>query len=447
MTIEDMRMAMRWSNEQCPTDALEQLVTQIENSKAIDGAGRTSVPASLFGPGKQLERALLLQKQRALNTFYRNFELTKLQQKDIGWDCKGPAPYFIPHFSVNLTNRKGWQRKGEHDLEGNYYEIYEQTKTPEICMYSHLRAYVKYLEKVVLRRSMEPDEYIFPRVGSNGIYYFKQEMTYDTVQKLLAKLSKEAGLSERHSSHCLRRGGAKYRFLEAPLGERWSLGIIRWWGGWAEGESVDTLIRYLLDDLTRCEKSHKDALCPIPRRTDLSFNGDHVLTNPITGVESRELKLSIDRKMDDMAEKVGAHFTHALSQLSMSLIISGGSLSLPSPSSEASESGMGSQLSPSPFSPLHSTQSTPASSTGNSPTTTTPPSGHLPVIQAAGARGGVETPPLAGVCIADLPKGSNAWRVALEQWESPTEGTSNIALKDWPQAWFTKDMKVKTAAK
>ncbi|KAF8833120.1 hypothetical protein BDN67DRAFT_864790, partial [Paxillus ammoniavirescens] len=67
----------------------------------------------------------------------------------------------------------------------------------------------------------------------------------------------------------------------APLGERWSLSIIQWWGGWAESESmhnllwisgsnlsdtniqVDTLIRYLLDELTWYEMSHHDALCPI----------------------------------------------------------------------------------------------------------------------------------------------------------------------------------------
>ncbi|KAH7903207.1 hypothetical protein BJ138DRAFT_1021002, partial [Hygrophoropsis aurantiaca] len=106
MTIEDMRMAMRWSNEQCPTDALEQLVTQIENGKAIDGAGVQVVGEHL------LIRAYI---SSGFTLWTRNFELTKLQQKDIGWDCKGPAPYFIPHFSVNLTNRKGWQRKGEHD--------------------------------------------------------------------------------------------------------------------------------------------------------------------------------------------------------------------------------------------------------------------------------------------------------------------------------------------
>lgn len=52
-------------------------------------------------------------------------------------------------------------------------------------------------------------------------------------------------------------------------------------------QQVDTLIRYLLDELTRYEKNHRDALCPIPREADKSFNGDHVLTAPVTAAAGR----------------------------------------------------------------------------------------------------------------------------------------------------------------
>lgn len=40
------------------------------------------------------------------------------------------------------------------------------------------------------------------------------------------------------STHCFRRGGAQYRFMFAPVGERWTLQCVRWWGGWAKGENV-----------------------------------------------------------------------------------------------------------------------------------------------------------------------------------------------------------------
>ncbi|KIO32588.1 hypothetical protein M407DRAFT_43176, partial [Tulasnella calospora MUT 4182] len=48
----------------------------------------------------------------------------------------------------------------------------------------------------------------------------------------------------------------------APVGQRWSLELIRWWGGWTDGERIDTLIRYLLDDLSTSENDYSDALSP-----------------------------------------------------------------------------------------------------------------------------------------------------------------------------------------
>ncbi|KAF8520958.1 hypothetical protein BU17DRAFT_23355, partial [Hysterangium stoloniferum] len=56
----------------------------------------------------------------------------------------------------------------------------------------------------------------------------------------------------------------------------WSLAIIQWWGGWAEGEHWDTLIQYLLDELYHYEESHGDALQPISHEADKSFLSEHV---------------------------------------------------------------------------------------------------------------------------------------------------------------------------
>jgi hypothetical protein len=176
---------------------------------------------------------------------------------------------------VSLLNRKGWQRKGEIDgalegtvfiyilgsipglrcrftqygadfLPGHEYEVYAQPQTPEVCMFTHLRTWVKYLEEVLLRRPLQPDEFIFPRVSANGVVYPSDELSYDAVMKMLTWICTEAGLTARYTSHCFRRGGARYRFMFAPLGERWSLATIRWWGAWAEGESVSTLPRFFV---------------------------------------------------------------------------------------------------------------------------------------------------------------------------------------------------------
>jgi hypothetical protein len=63
-------------------------------------------------------------------------------------------------------------------------------------------------------------------------------MSYDMVQGLLTKFTLDANLHKNYTTHCFRRGGAQYRFMYAPVGERWSLNTVRWWGGWAIGEHV-----------------------------------------------------------------------------------------------------------------------------------------------------------------------------------------------------------------
>jgi hypothetical protein len=51
------------------------------------------------------------------------------------------------------------------------------------------------------------------------------------VQKMITQIADAAGLpnSERskYTTHCFRRGGAQYRFMCAPLGQRWTLACIR----------------------------------------------------------------------------------------------------------------------------------------------------------------------------------------------------------------------------
>jgi hypothetical protein len=104
-------------------------------------------------------------------------------------------------------------------------------------MYHHLLTWLSFLE-VCLGRPLEPDDYIFPYMGVNSVLYPKKSMTHDIIQAQLTAFAVRAGLLGHYTTHCLRRGGAQYRFMFAPLGQRWSLSVIRWWGGWAIGEHV-----------------------------------------------------------------------------------------------------------------------------------------------------------------------------------------------------------------
>jgi len=61
--------------------------------------------------------------------------------------------------------------------------------------------------------------------------------------------SSRAGLVGNFMTHCFRCGArAQYRFMLAPLGERWPLTIIRWWGGWAVGEHVVDHSKYIIHE-------------------------------------------------------------------------------------------------------------------------------------------------------------------------------------------------------
>jgi hypothetical protein len=94
------------------------------------------------------------------------------------------------------------------------------------------------LLKSHLGRKLEPDDHIFPHFSSNGIPDPARAMTHDMVQNIITRFVSAAGLTKAYTTHCFRRGGAQYRFMYAPIGKRWSLSKIRWWGGWAVGEHV-----------------------------------------------------------------------------------------------------------------------------------------------------------------------------------------------------------------
>lgn len=104
-------------------------------------------------------------------------------------------------------------------------------------MSSHLARWISVLV-ALLGRPLQEDDYIFPYVAPNGAIHPNRPMSYDTIMNLLTEFSTGAGLNKQYTTHCFRRGGAQYRFMYAPLGKRWSLSMVRWWGGWAVGEHV-----------------------------------------------------------------------------------------------------------------------------------------------------------------------------------------------------------------
>ena len=116
------------------------------------------------------------------------------------------------------------------------YDIYKQD-IPAMDMNTHLLRWKAFLESV-LGRQLAPEDYLFPHIGINSVIRLTRQMSYDSLQTLLTTFCKQSGTKKRYTTHSFRRGGAQYRFMYAPVGQRWSLNRIRWWGGWALGEHV-----------------------------------------------------------------------------------------------------------------------------------------------------------------------------------------------------------------
>ena len=319
-------------------------------------------------------------------------------------------------------------------------------------VYTHLPRWLKYLESR-LGRSLELDDYIFPYVSQNGTVDPKRAMSYDVFQKLLTEFTAGAGLIKVYTTHCFRRGGAQYRFMYAPIGRRWSLSVIRWWGGWAKGEQVsltvcydcssltcldkvDTMIKYLVDSLQSYETGHGDALCPIPTEADKSFMGEHVNLAPPSTEEIRQWKLSMDRSLGNVVSEIVGQVTAAFAgtRLSQSPSPEPDTAAPPPPNSVISlqertvrHSRDRPSSMPYPANAPSRAQSVSASSsdTDGSATTQSP---------------GTNLAPIPGVVIRDVKN----WRDVIQQWD--VGDTGMIALKDWPKEWYQGSMKKYTGS-
>jgi len=105
-------------------------------------------------------------------------------------------------------------------------------------MYTHLRRWQSFLE-ARLGHPLLANDHLFPHISTNSLIHPNRQMSHTKSQDIISEFTSGAGLMKHFSTHCFRRGGSQYRFMHAPLGQRWSLNMIRWWGAWG-GEQVST---------------------------------------------------------------------------------------------------------------------------------------------------------------------------------------------------------------
>ncbi|KAJ7437648.1 hypothetical protein B0H11DRAFT_2255127 [Mycena galericulata] len=279
-------------------------------------------------------------------------------------------------------------------------------------MFSHLTTWRK-IYRQRLGRDFEADDYVFPYISPNGTIHPKKPLSHDLVQDYINEFASGASINKIFTTHCLRRGGSQYRFMFAPIGKRWSLSIIRWWGGWAEGEQVDTLMRYLLDSLQSYESGHGDALNPHRLEMDKSFMGDHdVLKAPTVG-EFRTLSDKILTKLNDFSTQT--HCTHLPPAHGAT---TAGSIAVP-------------------------VISCPPPVVLAQPMIWSQPSPHHH-MDPAPQNDAAATLPLPGISVPSVGKDAMAWRHAIDQWELGDPSVGLMPLKDWPPQYYTGAMRLVT---
>ncbi|KAF9026800.1 hypothetical protein BDP27DRAFT_1376154 [Rhodocollybia butyracea] len=397
MTAEDIEAMIAWSEKMCPKSAVDFV---------------------LSGSDCNVEHVMLVIEHTFLRGFLssgftlwtRNNELCKLQYGDITWGCRSNVPDFVEHFKVHLENRKGWQKKAGYDARptDNIYDVYPQP-VHAMDMHYHLPVWIN-VYRYLLGREFEHNDFVFPYFSVNATIQPKREIqSHDMIQSLIQDAAAGAGLTKIFTTHSLRRGGAQYRFMWAEGKQRWSLTIVRWWGGWAEDERVDTLMKYLMDSLQSYETGHGNALCPSRLEPAKSFMSDHSLDQPVTVNDFHrftDVVMGTNQRVIDMLS--------AVPEL--------------------------------PLAHIHKMPRTGTESEGN----TLQPFQVLSADHAEPKKSVRErNAPIPGVIVPDIPKhGEDLFMAVVRQWEEgdPSQGLT-MPLKDWPVEWYTGTMRLVTGTK
>jgi len=137
------------------------------------------------------------------------------------------------------------------DEFGQVYDIYPCPLEPARCGYSALQQ-MRVAYNTAIGKDYAADELIFPKVA-NGKVHQNISMKHANFAQMLDVLVDDAGILEgrqgKFEPRSLRRGGGQHDFIHKTLYPRFSLPAAKWWGGWGAGESVDTFIKYLLNEL------------------------------------------------------------------------------------------------------------------------------------------------------------------------------------------------------
>ncbi|KAG2103157.1 uncharacterized protein F5147DRAFT_706769, partial [Suillus discolor] len=240
-------------------------------------------------------------------------------------------------------------------------------------------------------------------MGANGIMQPGQPLSHDTVQKWIDEATTGAGIL----------GCAQYWFMFAPVGQRWSLAMVRWWGGWADCEQTD----------------YSDALAPFSREAESSLAGEagtHEGQHPLRSCAMVHASVTADMQSNDSLRSLTSMVQATSSCLKAAWTPTSNTARRRSP------------LHPSPSPPHLAVQK----SHGHAHITPTT----RPLPSAAAHTASTQQLPSNGLVIPRLPlvrsnglktPKAESWRDIITHWlvGDPDRGLKT-PLKDWPQEWY-----------
>ncbi|KAI5987257.1 hypothetical protein EDD15DRAFT_2372705 [Pisolithus albus] len=448
-----------------------------------------SLPGEFLTLGMWCDRIHTLDKTAVLTVARnRNYELVKLRRGDVYLDKTVVDRVFMKYlqgeehsltindlntyFEIHLKNRKGWQRKldkgmREADLRCpsiHVSPIYPRPDMGSVCdTFLHLIFWMKWVEFVHLGRPMASEDFLFPATGANRVVQPGEPLSHDVVQAWINEAVAGAGIPGSFSTHCYRRGGAQYRFMFTRVGQRWTLACVRWWGGWAEGEHRDTLMRYLLNELHSYENDHSEAALARPASTEALYTTHASLTADVAALHTtmKEVSSTMATEMKEVKE-VSSATSAEVKQMCQQLSHMGNLIVMalaPSPAHSASSpdaAAMHAHQRSSVIQPTPATRPHPPPPAGSQPMRLVPPQLSWPTsAPTLHSHVGPQRAIVVGTCKSNLPPGllipnvpvlhadgahtpkSDSWRDIVHHW---TEGEPwlglHTPLKDWPHHYY-----------
>ncbi|KAJ7718975.1 hypothetical protein DFH07DRAFT_973107 [Mycena maculata] len=171
----------------------------------------------------------------AFTLWTRNDELINLQFKDIKLNLRSATG--IPYHEFALIFRK----TNKDPTKVQRYMVQIDLAHPEIDCYTHFDAWKKHMEGL-LGRPLRGTDFVFPAIASTGQLKIGECTSRSGFESLLDDVVERSGVMKGRNER------------------KWSLKVVKWWGGWSSNENVGTLMRYLLDELMAYEEGFSDIM-------------------------------------------------------------------------------------------------------------------------------------------------------------------------------------------